>query len=686
MSAHRPHRATLILFALAAALGVRAQAVRINELRPMAHPRDTGWVELLNADVRPVDLAGLQLVRGSYRITLPAQPPLPPGDRRVVQVMAAPGAIGEGAPQVLHLPASGGDLLLFGAGGGRLLDAFSWRAVPPDVSIGRLPDGAGTWSYLPTPGPGAPNHADHVIQDRAPAPVAEAGTDGVRLVACAGCIVSYTLDGAPPTPEQGTTATGPLTVPEDRILRAVAWRADLLPSAEVWLTPEGPHPGVRLCIDPAELLDPERGLLSAGERANHTRTGEAWVRPAHVALPGLADTAAVAVRLRLSGSGSRSLPKRSFNLSTADGAPHLPLPDGGTWRNVVLRADATPHALLRNLFATAAVHRAGDRLEVQPSTALPVLLNGTPQGTYRVMPAKNEDFLLTRTHGERLDIVEGPEGRVVKGDRTFYDLALDRLGRRAPLDSLQELMDVESLIELACFDLWTGRADHDLNMRCWRPAQPGGRWRWVLYDMDLWAPPDDPSVDRIAETPLPAAPYLSALLDHPELRALLLARLATLSATVLEPRSAAALADSLYTAHADLMRTDHALWHDRMVMPSPEESHADLRGHALQRSRHVLRDMARRTGAHLHQVVLHAPEAREGRLLLDGIALSPGPHGITGFAGAPLRVQALPAPGRRLVGWKGRTDTAPELWVDPADGGAVRPLFAPAGSGGNGLQ
>lgn len=674
-----------VLLAVLAAAGVRGQAVRINELRPMTHPADTGWVELFNADARPVDLVGLQLVRGSYRITLPAQPPLPPGERRVVKVLSTKTSRW-GDPQVLHLPAAGGDLLLFGADGGRLLDAFSWRQVPPNVSIGRLTDGAGTWSYLPLPSPGAPNRADHRIQGRAPAPAVEHTAEGLRFSACAGCAVAYTTDGSPPTPAHGTHADGAVMLDEGRTLRAVAWRPDLLPSAETWVRGEVSPQGAALCIDPAELHDPERGLLSTGDRANHTRTGEAWVRPAHVALPGLADTATVAVRLRLSGSGSRSLPKRSFNLSSADGTPRLHLPGGGTWRNVVLRADATPHALLRNLFAEVAVHRAGDRLEVQPGIPVPLTLNGAPQGAYRLMPAKNEDFLLTRTEAEHLDIVEGPEGRVVKGDRTAYDRALDRLARHAPLDSLQELMDVESLIELACFDLWTGRADHDLNMRCWRPAQPGGRWRWVLYDMDLWAPPEDPSVERIAEAPLPAAPYLSVLLEHPQLRPLLLARLATLAATVFEPGAASALADSLYAAHADLMRADHALWQHRMATPAPEECHSDLRAHAQQRARHLMRDLARRTGSDLRPLTVHAPDPREGRLMMDGIALAPGTHGIMAFAGAPLRVQALPAPGLRLVGWKGRTDTSTELWVDPSENGPVRPLFAPAGSGGHGLQ
>lgn len=677
-----PCRVLPMLLAWCSVPDASAQAVRINEVLPMVHPADSGWVELYNADPLPVDLQGMLLVRDHYRVTLPAQPPLPPGRHRVVVVHGR----GTDGRALLHLPAAGGELLLFAAGGNRLLDAFRWRAVPPDVSIGRLPDGAGTWSYLPLPGPGTPNRAVQRIQGRAPAPTVQYTADGLVLSTCPGCTVVCTTDGSSPSRAHGTTAHGPMALPTDRTLRAVAWRDDLLPSRETWVRGRGAAPDeAALCIDPAELFDPQHGLMIEGDRANHVRKGPAWVRPARVALPGLGDTATVAVRLRLSGSGSRSLPKRSFNLSTADGRHSLPLPDGSTWRNVVLRADATPHALLRNLFATAAVHRAGDRLDVQPGTPMPLTLNGTPQGAYRLMPAKNEDLLLTRTGAERLDIVEGPEGRVVKGDRTAYERALGMLARRAPLDSLEALIDLESLVELACFDLWSGRADHDLNMRCWRPAQPGGRWRWVLYDMDLWAPPEDPSASRIAQAPLPAAPYLSALLDHPQLRPLLLARTATLLATVLAPAPAAALADSLFAAHAALMRADHALWHRRMAMPTPEESHADLRAHALRRPGHLVRHLAEFTGTSLGTVSVLVPENAQGTVLLDGIMLPPGRHSITGFAGAPLRLEALPAPGMRLLGWEGCREDAAGAWADPAGDRKVRPLLVPVVSDGDGL-
>ncbi|MBK7268432.1 MAG: CotH kinase family protein [Flavobacteriales bacterium] len=69
-------------------------------------------------------------------------------------------------------------------------------------------------------------------------------------------------------------------------------------------------------------------------------------------------------------------------------------------------------------------------------------------------------------------------------------------------------------------------------MRCYRPAQPGGRWRWVLYDMDHGRRRTIRSVERLCDGHFPSAPYLPQLLGHPELRPLLLARLSTLLATV----------------------------------------------------------------------------------------------------------------------------------------------------------
>ncbi|MBK9077524.1 MAG: hypothetical protein IPL77_21595 [Flavobacteriales bacterium] len=60
------------------------------------------------------------------------------------------------------------------------------------------------------------------------------------------------------------------------------------------------------------------------------------------------------------------------------------------------------------------------------------------------MPAKNEELLCKLSGAEKLDIVEGAEGRIVRGGRSHYEQAMALLERAAPLDSLAALIEVES--------------------------------------------------------------------------------------------------------------------------------------------------------------------------------------------------------------------------------------------------
>ncbi|MBK7268433.1 MAG: CotH kinase family protein [Flavobacteriales bacterium] len=211
------------------------------------------------------------------------------------------------------------------------------------------------------------------------------------------------------------------------------------------------------------MWDAENGLLAEGDRANFAREGPAWTRTAQLVVRSGEIEVDRPVALRVSGSGSRGFPKRSFNVSgrtTLGSKGQLRLPDSSAWNTLVLRADATPHALLHNLLTTELVHRAGDQLAVQPGTAMPLYLNGAYWGAYRAMPAKNEE-LLCKLSGAEKRHCGGAEGRIVRGGRSHYEQAMALLERAAPLDSLAALIEVESLIELACFDLWTGRADAD---------------------------------------------------------------------------------------------------------------------------------------------------------------------------------------------------------------------------------
>ena len=144
----------------------------------------------------------------------------------------------------------------------------------------------------------------------------------------------------------------------------------------------------------------------------------------------------------------------------------------------------------------------------------------------------------------------------------------------------------------------------------------------------------------------PEAPYLPWLLRHEELRPRLLVRLAAWLATSLAPDRATPLADSLYAAHAALMRADHTRWKDELAMPSPEESIAALRTHIRTRSEHLTGQLARYTGQEAKELTVRVLPHAAGEVLIGNLPLTRDERRFTAFSGAPVRLTAQPAPGQ----------------------------------------
>lgn len=642
-----------------AGLAALAQGPVINEVVPGGGELPD-WIEVYNPGPGTVDLQGFALVSTGRTFRIAAPLPIAAKDYAVLWCDHHPE---KGPGHVdLKLSREGGSLLLVGPDRRTVRDIYSWRALPTGVSLGRLRDGGAEWGFFLEPTPGARNAgswgARRVLKE--PEVVIAPGILTCRVPENA--TVRWTDDGRVPGPHSPELPdTLPVAAPQVITLRAFG--EDALPSAPVSFTFTGGNgPFVAIAIDPDSLNDPQRGIL-APERSNYARTGIGWRREA-LAEWNIQDSVhREAVRIAVHGSGTRGLAKKSFKLFGD--------------KETILRADASPHAFLRHLFMEAVARTA--EVDVQPGTPLPLWLNGAYHGLYRAMPAKNSDWLRSIGGAESIDLIDGPGARALKGDDEAHARMLNILERAGPLDSLDALMETTSLLDLACFDLWTGRPDHDLNTRCWRPRERGGRWRWILYDMDLWAPPDEGTVERMCAATTPEAPYLPWLLRHEELRPRLLARLAAWLATSLAPDRATPLADSLYAAHAALMRADHTRWKDELAMPSPEESIAALRTHIRTRSEHLTGQLARYTGQEAKELTVRVQPHAAGEVLIGNLPLTRDERRFTAFSGAPVRLTAQPAPGQVFAGWKGTDAKGATITVDPARVKDLRALFRPVG-------
>lgn len=570
----------------------------------------------------------------------------------------------------VDLPSTGARLLLLAPDRSAIADVFTWKALPAGVSVGRRKDGGPVVGYTLVPTPGLTNQGHFEAERLLELAVVSQGGGGWEAIHDNGSAVHCTTDGRLPTTVDPLASDVFLpSTDQPFTLRALAPHA--IPSPPVFFDGGVPTPPfIAIGADPADLFSDSSGVLSLAY-ANHTLQGRAAERAVRLHWDlGQGPQHAEAI-LSVAGSGSRGAAKKSLRLRTVNG-----LPFGGglpPFDEVMLRADASPGAFLHNLFMEA-VAEQGAQLDVQESEVLALRINGEDQGLYRLMPPKNDEWLRTISGGDAVEVIDGPGARALAGGRQAFDRWLRALVRQAPADSLAALMETTSLVDLACFDLWMGRADHDLNTRCWRPADKGGRWRWILFDMDLWAPPHEGTVARMCSESAPASPWLPQLLEHPELHKRVLARFSAWMASAFSHEHASALVDSIHQGHVAALAGDHARWSGSLERPTPEEAHAGVLRHVRERPAHVLDQLAQRTGHPLTELRVAVSPSEAGSVTVEELPVALGVRSIQTFEGVPLRLRASAHAGYRFKGWK---DGAPdaERSVDPAEIRAVVALF-----------
>ena len=145
-------------------------SVVINELMAQnagslqdSHGDNDDWIELYNYGSNPVDVAGCYLTDD---LADPTKWQFPASDPTVTTIPArgfllvwADNEIAEGLLHTNFKLSAGGESLALYDGQLSLLDTVTFGAQEPDVSFGRVPDGADLWQPFTTPTPGKSNQA-----------------------------------------------------------------------------------------------------------------------------------------------------------------------------------------------------------------------------------------------------------------------------------------------------------------------------------------------------------------------------------------------------------------------------------------------------------------------------------------------------------------------------------------------
>ncbi len=584
---------------------------------------------------------------------------------------------------------------------GSPVDTLDLGAQARNTSWGRHLDGMPSWCHYTTPTPATPNARSCAPKARTPVTTLAGGYYSEPIDVSLGnsrvSEVHFTLDGSMPT-LASELYLGPITLESTTVLRARTYREGFNPSDVISGTyfideadVDVSLPTVSLIADPASLFDERDGIYVEGSDAdtpNYDQRGMAWERPVTMEFydsDGIHEFTASA-GLRILGNTSREFPKKSFVLYFwphygVDGLdyPLFDSTDRERFRSLVLRMGGDDGVqdlprmrdpLMHTLFGEAGGHA---------SAARPVFLylNGRPWGIYYLRERIDVDYLVEHVGHADVDLIRESDdvwaGDLRHWERTLAFFETADLNDADDLETARELIDVDNFVDYYLFQIYAGNIDLvEANLVKFRPRIDGGRWRWLMWDVDVsfglassslvthdtlvWftrdgARPDLGFYNDDGGDSLWATLILRRLMEADVTRDEVLNRLADLLNTTLSRDHVVDLIDELAARLDPDVAYDLDVWADEW-----DGSHdgwldevEELREFARQRP-DVLRGYA---GDHygLEEAVLTVDVPVGGRVRVNSIEVGRSPWTGLYFQHLPVNVVALPDDGFLFAGW-----------------------------------
>lgn len=403
---------------------------------------------------------------------------------------------------------------------GEIVDHIELPEMPAaNIAYGRVEDGSQQWQYELTPTAGEVNSgggSDKVL----PAPVfsVEGGVfNGGSVVVTISMPeevdlpedtrIYVTNDGTEPTQaSRYYQKEGTIVVPRTMVLRAkLISQSALSPRSTthsyIFHPRETNLPIVSLVSDRNYFYGNDIGILSGNVTNGTPNYMQSWRRPLNIEyfdmqVPGESKRVFNQVcETAVSGVSTREQPQKSmkiyankrFGKKTFKGDFWADKPDVNKVKSFVLRSGGN------NSFTTrindAAVQRLFgwnvDELDWQAYRPVIVYLNGNYIGEFGMRERSNEDFVEANHDisdvemADETDYQSPQKGSLFESFRNLYRKS------GSTYEELAEQMDVDNFMATLVAEIYAMNTDYPTNnVSMWRPKEEGGKWRWILKDLD----------------------------------------------------------------------------------------------------------------------------------------------------------------------------------------------------------
>lgn len=496
---------------------------------PSAGAPISDWAEIYNAGSQVQDISRWGLsdnINWPRKWQFPEGTSIWPGEYKVIRLdkSKTPGADAAALSASFAIKRAGGEVVTLSDPDGRVLDRIVTPEIPTDISYGRGADFKGFF-YFDAPTPGGANSIGFAGFAPVPAFSLEGGlykeNITVSIQVPEGSQVRYTLDGAIPTIANGIVYEEPLEIKDTTVLRARTFSSGVQPSKTITATyvmkTYFSLPVVALTTDPFELWNQETGMLALGEgidvlqykkipfkNPTPTYTLHGKKHRQGYAEMFLSDTAEVVfsqdVTFGLIGQYSLDMPQKSFKVQArAKYGPkyfYAALFDDrpfDLYKSFVLRVSGNDAVWTRMVDGVQS--RLVDQLDTtvihQAWKPVIVYLNGQYWGHYNMRERVSRYFVAQHEgipieEADNMTILEA-NGKSYWGDGAEYKELVKTAKTLSPATNPEDLkyltdrIDVDNYFDYMILEAFFANSDTG-NIRFYK--LPGGKWRWILFDLD----------------------------------------------------------------------------------------------------------------------------------------------------------------------------------------------------------
>lgn len=430
----------------------------------------------------------------------------------------------------MKLNADGGSIYLSDENG-KLITSLTYPEAISRCSFARTTDGGELWGWSAYPTPAATNEGMKFAETRlAPPDISQpsqifSGNLQCRVDIPEGTILRYTTDGSTPTATHGNTSTDGIfsctatgiyrfcLVGEGGLTSPVSTRTFILKDKDFTL------PIISVVTDPANLYSGAYGILTKGNGNGRPGLGQSdpcnwnmeWERPVNFEYLNEDGECVInqEVGMTRCGGWSRAWTPYSFKLKANKkyelnrSLPYdffptqkpylkhktLQIRNGGN--DVQIYGDfggRLKDAALQQIVMTSGLY-----LDCQSYQPVMHYINGKYMGVINMREPNNKHYVYANygLDDDEIDQFEmcADSGYVQKCGTKESFMQWYELAKKADdgdiYEQIKEMVDIDAYINYMAVELYLGGDDWPQNnIKGWRPIAEGGKWKFVLFDLD----------------------------------------------------------------------------------------------------------------------------------------------------------------------------------------------------------